>query len=152
MKGHKMGRQDCEKKRNDQAAPLILEGGSALSQFRLNALCSRMKKAAPLLDIATVEAQYVYFIEAGAAMSDQDLARTFALLAAHRPSGRQGGFVVMPRKGTISPWSSKATDIFHNCGLAGVLRVERGIQFKIYQARNGRDRAHERNHAQIPLS
>jgi phosphoribosylformylglycinamidine synthase len=38
---------------------------------------------------------------------------------------------VTPRKGTISPWSSKATDIFHNCGLAGISRVERGVQFHV---------------------
>ena len=36
-----------------------------------------------------------------------------------------------PRKGTISPWSSKATDIFHNCGLNSVVRVERGIRFTL---------------------
>ena len=39
-----------------------------------------------------------------------------------------------PRKGTISPWSSKATDIFRNCGLAGIARVERGIRFRIKPA------------------
>jgi phosphoribosylformylglycinamidine synthase len=38
---------------------------------------------------------------------------------------------VTPRKGTISPWSSKATDIFHNCGLTDIRRVERGIHFDI---------------------
>ena len=27
-------------------------------------------------------------------------------------------FLVVPRLGTISPWSSKATDIARNCGLA----------------------------------
>ncbi|KAJ2744215.1 phosphoribosylformylglycinamidine synthase [Coemansia sp. BCRC 34301] len=37
---------------------------------------------------------------------------------------------VVPRSGTISPWSSKATDIFHLCGLGGVVRrVERGTVF-----------------------
>ena len=35
----------------------------------------------------------------------------------------------MPRLGTISPWSSKATDIARNCGLASVRRIERGILF-----------------------
>ncbi|MFQ3287728.1 MAG: phosphoribosylformylglycinamidine synthase, partial [Porticoccaceae bacterium] len=37
--------------------------------------------------------------------------------------------LVVPRPGTISPWSSKATDIVHNCGLKNVLRVERGIAY-----------------------
>ena len=43
----------------------------------------------------------------------------------------RGGFFVTPRKGTISPWSSKATDIFRNCGLSSVNRVERGVHFRV---------------------
>ncbi len=39
--------------------------------------------------------------------------------------------LVVPRPGTISPWSSKATDIARNCGLAPVKRVERGIGYRI---------------------
>ena len=39
--------------------------------------------------------------------------------------------VVAPRPGTISPWSSKATDIAHICGLAGVKRIERVIAYTI---------------------
>src|SRR5690606_7759111 len=35
------------------------------------------------------------------------------------------------RPGTISPWSSKATDIAHNCGLAKVRRLERGIAYTL---------------------
>ncbi|MCK5480312.1 MAG: phosphoribosylformylglycinamidine synthase, partial [Gammaproteobacteria bacterium] len=42
-----------------------------------------------------------------------------------------GSMVVIPRPGTISPWSSKATDIVHNCGLENVLRVERGIVYTL---------------------
>lgn len=39
---------------------------------------------------------------------------------------------VVPRPGTISPWSSKATNIFENCNFADdVERVERGIAFLI---------------------
>ena len=39
--------------------------------------------------------------------------------------------LVLPRLGTITPWSSKATDIFHNCGLHGLERVERGIRWSL---------------------
>jgi phosphoribosylformylglycinamidine synthase len=38
---------------------------------------------------------------------------------------------VIPRFGTISPWASKATDIVHNCGMAHIKRVERGVAFRI---------------------
>ncbi len=37
--------------------------------------------------------------------------------------------VVIPRPGTISPWSSKATDIAQVCGLEAVERIERGIAY-----------------------
>jgi phosphoribosylformylglycinamidine synthase len=40
-------------------------------------------------------------------------------------------FFVIPRLGTISPWASKATDIAHNCGMAHIHRVERGIAFQV---------------------
>ena len=39
------------------------------------------------------------------------------------------------RPGTISPWSSKATDIAHNCGLANVVRIERGIAYLLSAVR-----------------
>ncbi|KAJ2646863.1 phosphoribosylformylglycinamidine synthase [Coemansia sp. RSA 1250] len=45
---------------------------------------------------------------------------------------RQREIWVLPRRGTISPWSSKATDIFGLCGLGNVVRrVERGIVYCI---------------------
>ena len=49
----------------------------------------------------------------------------------------QLSFYVSPRKGTISPWSTKATDIFRNCGVKGVKRVERAIRFALSGRRAG---------------
>src|SRR5256885_14987296 len=43
--------------------------------------------------------------------------------------------LVVPRSGTISPWSSKATDIARVCGLAGVRRIERGIEYRVRATR-----------------
>ena len=43
---------------------------------------------------------------------------------------------MVPRPGTISPWSSKATDIAHNCGLSQVKRVERGIAYYVEAGEN----------------
>jgi phosphoribosylformylglycinamidine synthase len=45
------------------------------------------------------------------------------------PTGRL--FLVLPRFGTISPWSSKASDIARNCGLTKIQRLERGIAFYV---------------------
>ena len=42
--------------------------------------------------------------------------------------------VVIPRPGTISPWSSKATDIAHVCGLDAIERIERGIAYEVRAA------------------
>src|SRR5690554_4986795 len=39
--------------------------------------------------------------------------------------------LVVPRPGTLSPWSSKATDIARNCGLRQIRRIERGIAFYV---------------------
>ena len=44
-------------------------------------------------------------------------------------TGLNSVIVVTPRAGTISPWSSKATDIAGLCGLEHVSRIERGIEW-----------------------
>ncbi|MDG1668534.1 MAG: phosphoribosylformylglycinamidine synthase [Opitutae bacterium] len=111
--------------------PIILQGRPAFSDFRLTALQDALNTAAPELDIASIDAVEVYFIESDNPLDDQTTERTFALLAANHHFQRAGGFFVTPRKGTISPWSSKATDIFHNCALEDIARVERGIHFQL---------------------
>jgi phosphoribosylformylglycinamidine synthase len=111
--------------------PIILQGRPAFSDFRLTALQGALNAAAPELEIATIDAVEVYFIEAAAVLDDTTTERAFALLAAEQHFNREGGFFATPRKGTISPWSSKATDIFHNCDLGAVARVERGIHFRL---------------------
>jgi len=60
-------------------------------------------------------------------------------LVAYAKGEKEVGFMsntlvlpVFPRKGTISPWSSKATSIAHVCGLKGyVKRIERGVLFSV---------------------
>ncbi len=56
---------------------------------------------------------------------------------------------MVPRPGTISPWSSKATDIVRNCGLDVVKRIERGIGYRL-AVRNGEPGAEARR-AILPL-
>ncbi|MFP4260883.1 MAG: phosphoribosylformylglycinamidine synthase [Opitutales bacterium] len=118
--------------------PIILQGSPAFSDFRLNALKTALNAAmaensdgghpAP---IASIEALEVYFIKVRGALTDQSSKRAFTLLSAKKHFDREGGFFVTPRKGTISPWSTKATDIFHNCALDEVQRVEHGLHFVI---------------------
>ncbi|MGB0259277.1 MAG: phosphoribosylformylglycinamidine synthase, partial [Coraliomargarita sp.] len=114
--------------------PIIFQGLPAFSDFRLKALKNALNEAIDAHDIAEIDAVEVYFIETDHVLDDQTTERAFALLSAQTHFNRQdngGGFFVTPRKGTISPWSSKATDIFHNCALSAVARVERGIHFRL---------------------
>ncbi len=111
--------------------PIILQGRPAFSDFRLTALQNALNTAAPELAIDSVDAVECYFLESANVLDDQTTERAFALLAANHHFERAGGFFVTPRKGTISPWSSKATDIFQNCAIEGIARVERGIHFRL---------------------
>ena len=113
----------------------LLEGGPAFSAFRLESLTADLVARAPFLAGSDIQAAWVYLldlVEPPDAITEE---RTRALLNAHAPhtfcGGDAGGFYVTPRKGTISPWSSKATDIFHNCGLSAVGRVERGVHLRV---------------------
>lgn len=112
---------------------ILLIGTDAYSPFRLDAIKDAMAKAAPDLGPVEIDAKWVYALQADAATCPEaDLRRAASLLNA---TGECDGadFFVTPRKGTISPWSSKATDIFRNCGLVTIPRVERGIRFRVSQ-------------------
>jgi phosphoribosylformylglycinamidine synthase len=110
----------------------MLEGGAALSRFRLDALVAGLAARLPALQGATIETTYIYLLDLDGSLDEESGSRVRALLNARQAGKRAGGFYVTPRKGTISPWSSKATDIFHNCGLTAVRRVERGIHFQVH--------------------
>ncbi len=110
---------------------IILRGAPALSDFRLNKLHKKLRGLDP--GIGALSAEFVHFAEVAANL-DPDEAKVLESLLQDGPrqdraeaSGQL--FLVVPRLGTISPWSSKATDIAHNCGLHKVQRVERGTAF-----------------------
>ena len=109
-----------------------LRGAPALSEFRLAKLLARCQERVP--SVSSLHAEFVHFIDAPAPLSEADQA-TLGRLLDYGPrvaSGERKGslLLVLPRPGTISPWSSKATDIAHNCGLADrVRRMERGTAF-----------------------
>ena len=114
-------------------APFILQGGPAFSPFRLEPLLAAVTARVPSLAGATLDATWLYLLDLRAPLDGQALQHALALLGA-REDEATGGFFVTPRKGTVSPWSSKATDIFHNCGLTDVRRVERGVRFLLRDA------------------
>ena len=119
----------------------LLAGLPAFSPFRLDALAEQVRRRIPGLSDPGIDARFVYLLSVRpeAALTDDsaELQKARSLLGATTEPVGDGGFFVTPRKGTISPWSSKATDIFRNCGLDDILRVERGIQFRIRAALSG---------------
>lgn len=111
----------------------ILRGSPALSAFRIARLLALFaEKQLPVTDIY---AEYMHFAELSAPLSESEQGKLCSLLkygpslAEHEPFGKL--ILVTPRPGTISPWSSKATDIAHNCGLSQVERIERGIAYYV---------------------
>lgn len=107
---------------------LILRGGPALSSFRLQKLLRAVQKCAPR--IAHIDAQQMFFAETEQHLTDAEQALLKKLVDAVADSEPNGELIlVAPRLGTRSPWSSKATDIAHNCGLINVHRLERGTAY-----------------------
>jgi len=114
---------------------LITSGAPALSAFRLEKLTQSLRQQVP--GLRSIDAHFVHFSKLSVAAlteSEQQLLETLLRYGPAAPSDADapaGGelFLVVPRPGTISPWSSKATDIAHNAGLSQVLRIERGIAF-----------------------
>src|SRR5438105_10822150 len=102
----------------------VLPGRCALSPFRLERLNREVQSVAP--GVAVVKAHWLYLIEPEAD-TQPDRARLAQILQAdgEQPAAPASLYVV-PRLGTISPWSSKATEILRGCGLP-VARVERGM-------------------------
>src|SRR5262245_24107892 len=115
---------------------LTLPGAPALSDFRSSRLLAAVRSRAPV--VASLEARYVHFVQTTRALAADERKVLDALLtygpreSARATAAHDGSLiVVIPRPGTISPWSSKATDIAHVCGLEAVERIERGIAYTV---------------------
>ncbi|RKS84647.1 phosphoribosylformylglycinamidine synthase [Orbus hercynius] len=111
----------------------ILRGSPALSAFRINkllALCHEKN-----LPIKSIYSEYVHFVDLANPLTTKAHSTLNSLLQYGPKADQQKVcgqlFLVIPRAGTISPWSSKATDIAHNCGLTQISRIERGIAYYV---------------------
>ena len=117
---------------------LTLRGAPALSAFRLDKLAQKLTVMHP--EIKLLHTEYVHFADVSEPMSAEH-ETVLARLLQYGPTINEEGHVahgasselllVTPRPGTISPWSSKATDIAHNCGLTEVKRIERGLAYQL---------------------
>ena len=113
---------------------LTLRGGPALSAFRLGRLLRALRAHNP--DVGAVWADHVHFVDLAEPLAPEAHAHLSALLrygVEPEAPARAGSTtrVVVPRLGTVSGWSSKATDIAHNCGLSAVRRIERGVVYTV---------------------
>jgi phosphoribosylformylglycinamidine synthase len=122
---------------------LILRGRAALSQARQARALARAKAACP--GVRGLTARWVHLVASERPLTDDESAQLDAMLAygpldAFDPptdpravsslgSVESVTFFVAPRLGTTSPWSSKATDIAHVCGLTAITRIERCIAY-----------------------
>ena len=112
---------------------LILSGAPALSDFRLEKLDSAVRSR--IGSIAGIGTRFLHFVDVARDLAKDEAAVLGSLLrygpasTAGEPQGET--LLVVPRVGTVSPWSSKATDIAHVCGLTAVRRIERGIAYYV---------------------
>ncbi len=112
---------------------LILRGAPALSAFRHSKLLEQLKQKVSA--VSGLYAEFAHFADVNDVLTSEEqqvldrLLKYGPSVPVQEPSGRL--FLVLPRFGTISPWSSKASDIARNCGLSKIQRLERGIAFYV---------------------
>jgi phosphoribosylformylglycinamidine synthase len=115
---------------------LSLRGRNALSPFRIAKLLSNLAGT----HVSGITADFWHFVQTERELTAAERATLERILTygpqatAHGDAGEL--LLVLPRPGTISPWASKATDIAHNCGLAAVTRIERGVAWRVATRRS----------------
>ncbi len=120
---------------------LELKGSAAFSPFRLDAL--RLRVSMAVTGVERIAAEFIHFIDVSTALNGRERSILDNLLTygpavqpaqfqAPASAERRVRLTVIPRIGTISPWSSKASDIARICGLESVTRIERGIEYSLY--------------------
>ena len=102
------------------------QGISALGAFKTKALQVKISKAQPGLNL--LAAEFIHLADLNEALTEVETNHLDHLLS-YAPvlsvNAAQSSIVVIPRLGTISPWSSKATDIVHLCDINKINRIER---------------------------
>lgn len=123
---------------------LILDGPPAFSRFRLEKLTQAIAREVPVLRALSARCFHLVALgdgESEATLTASEKQKLDCLLDyGRRPPSEaddNGVLFVTPRIGTRSPWSSKATEIVHRCGLHGIQRLERGVVWTF----SGRDPA-----------
>ncbi|MDO5677817.1 MAG: hypothetical protein Q4G35_09975, partial [Propionibacteriaceae bacterium] len=124
---------------------LLVPGGAALPSFRAEAILARLRQVAP--QVTGVTARDVFLVASTDHLSPKDATAVAEVLTTDNPAVELDGgatIVIAPRLGTISPWSTQATEVLRNCGLTAVERVERVREYAL--AADG-ELTHEQWHA-----
>ncbi len=112
---------------------LEIFGSSAFTAAKLARRLLQIQNENP--GASSLDAKFIHFIDLHSPLTPENQATLEQLLCYGPQENRAwpGGkeFRVVPRIGTISPWSSKATEIARICGLSSVRRIERGIVYCI---------------------
>ncbi len=116
-----------------------LRGAPAHSDARRQRLLDRLQETNPSL--RGLASEFVLLVDVTRDLDAEESQRLEALVCeteTHSTARDPGQtfpkdaieLYVVPRLGTISPWSSKATEIVHRCGLDAIRRIERGIVYR----------------------
>jgi phosphoribosylformylglycinamidine synthase len=112
---------------------LTLSGAPAVSDFRLAKLLAAIRDR--IGHVTRLDSRFLHFVDLDRELSGEERGVLESLLhyGPKAPETVPDGqaVLVVPRFGTVSPWSSKATDIAHVCGLRAVRRIERGIAYYV---------------------
>jgi phosphoribosylformylglycinamidine synthase len=112
---------------------LELRGAPVLSPFRRGQMLQRVQQSVE--KVSDIYAEHMHFVSLQHELAPDTLSILNRILqyGPKIPVESTKGvlFLVVPRPGTLSPWSTKATDIAHNCGIEGLDRIERGIAFYV---------------------
>ncbi len=108
---------------------IVLDGQPALSAFRIDRLNAELARHAPGCTVRA--AHYVFFLDVEVDLAD--IAKIREVIEANPGESAPAALWVVPRLGTRSPWSSKATDILQGCGFP-LRRIERGVAFDLHGA------------------
>ena len=112
----------------------ILDGGNALSAFRIQQLLPKLQALCP--DITELQGQFLHLVASETPLSIEhgEIMKQLLIYGdpadASHTTNHSLQVIVSPRLGTVSPWASKATDIAHNCGLP-VRRIERLVEYTL---------------------
>jgi len=125
---------------------LSFQGAPAISAFRLSKLHEQLSGEIP--DLQAISASYWHFVNVSSELNADELEHLGVVLdygpRRHEQDVPGQHFLVIPRPGTISPWSTKATDIARHCGLDKVRRIERGVVWHISTSKHRLLEKHEK--------